>query len=138
MKIAKTFSLVLLAAFCLNCTAQKSSLSNSKSKIISIEDQLILVLRFEVKKGKKGAFKDELHLLLEKLSKRPNFVSVRFHEDLDNPQAIVLYEVWDKESKEGFMEKNLTDPIFTTYQKNVKHLLSKPPVVYFLETYKEL
>ncbi len=138
IKNSKTLSLIVLVTLCFSCNAQKSTFSDNKPKIDNMEDKLILVLRFETKEGKMEAFKNELHPLLEKLSKRPNFVSVTFHKDIDNPRAIVLYEVWEKESKKGFMQKNLADPDFRTYQDNVKELLSKPPVVFFLEAYKEL
>ena len=128
----------LLISLVISCTARNDNTSNNQVKINSMEDELMLVLRFETKEGKKELFKKELHSLLDKLAERPNFVSVTFLEDVDNPHAIMLYEIWGNESKENFMQKNFADPNFKIYQNNVKELLAKPPTAYFLNAYKEL
>lgn len=132
----QSMSYLFLLIFLVGCSTTKDS--NNTLKTISMKDKLVLVLKFETKEGQKEAFKKELHDLLEKLAERPNFISVAFHEDIDNPQLVVVHEVWEKESKESFMQKNLADPNFKTYQANVKTLLAAPPMVHFLNVYKEL
>ncbi|MEW7292422.1 putative quinol monooxygenase [Aquimarina sp. 2304DJ70-9] len=119
-----------IATLCISCMTTKAQTAD--------EPKLALILKFYPTAGKKEAFKKELHTLLNKLAKQSNFVSVAFHEDVDDPNIIILYEVWKEENPGVFMQKTNANPDFQAYQKNINGMLSKPPEVQFLKPYNSL
>jgi quinol monooxygenase YgiN len=70
--------------------------------------QTVIIARFKLKANTdKKAFFDNLKPLFDTMSKEPTFVNGIVHENVDNPNEIVLYEIWNC-SKETWLAEEET------------------------------
>ncbi|QGQ97692.1 antibiotic biosynthesis monooxygenase [Paenibacillus psychroresistens] len=63
---------------------------------MTANQQVIIIVRFQLKPGSdKQAFFDNLKPLFDTMSKEPTFVNGIVQENVDNPDEIVFYEIWN-------------------------------------------
>ncbi|MFC5452422.1 putative quinol monooxygenase [Paenibacillus aestuarii] len=71
-------------------------------------EQTVIIARFKLKANSdKQAFFDNLKPLFDTMSKEPTFVNGIVHENVDDPDEIVLYEIWNC-SKETWLAEEET------------------------------
>jgi quinol monooxygenase YgiN len=59
-------------------------------------EQTVIIARFQLKENSdKQAFFDNLKPLFDTMSKEPSFVNGIVHENIDNPNEVVFYEIWN-------------------------------------------
>ncbi|OAS21536.1 putative quinol monooxygenase [Paenibacillus oryzisoli] len=59
-------------------------------------EQTVIIARFQLKPNSdKQAFFDNLKPLFDTMSKEPTFVNAIVHENVDNPDEVVFYEIWN-------------------------------------------
>lgn len=72
-------------------------------------DQIVILVRFKLKPNSKEAFFGILKPLFDTMSQEPTFVNSIVHEDLDNPDHVVFYEIWNC-SRETWLAEEATKP----------------------------
>ncbi|MFD2612214.1 putative quinol monooxygenase [Paenibacillus gansuensis] len=82
--------------------------------------QIILAIRFKVKPGKKEEFRNLLFTLADKMSKEANFVNSIIHDDLEQPDDILIYEIWNG-TQRSWLEEEFPKP----YRKDYENVLSE-------------
>ena len=108
-----------------------------KQQVPPNHERVALIVRFFPKAQRKEEFKEALHELFEHLSQQPEFISATIHEDVDQPNSVVVYEVW-RESKESFFNNQLSKPYFDHYEEKLEGIFDKPREIYWLTPYEEL
>jgi len=71
-----------------------------------------------VKPEARETFRKMLSEIGEHIAREPNFVSALIHEDMDDPDTIVLYETWVG-GREDLLEQ-LTRPYRQAYEKSLE------------------
>jgi quinol monooxygenase YgiN len=85
-----------------------------------MQDRIVLVVRFQTKPGKKEQFLQRLNTLVEAMSAESNFVNAILHQNVDEPNEIVIYETW-----RGTRESWLRDEFPRPYRKPYEQVLSE-------------
>jgi Antibiotic biosynthesis monooxygenase len=57
-------------------------------------DKIVLVVRLQIKAGKKAQFLTHLKGVLQTMSAEPNFINSIVHHNLDRPDEVIVYETW--------------------------------------------
>lgn len=92
MKIKQTLlNVILLFLFCIVSCAEKS-------EPIASENNLIVLVEYNIQPTKSNDAIAGLTELIENVSNEPHFVSIKLHTDLENISKILLYEVWNDET----------------------------------------
>ena len=63
--------------------------------MIIMEQQLSIIVKFEVKKDKIEYFKSELIKILEPTRKEPGCIQYDLHQDIEDPSVFMFYEIWE-------------------------------------------
>jgi len=73
--------------------------------------QLPLIVKFEVKQDKLEFVKSELIRILEPTRKEKGCILYELHQDLDNPNILIFYEIWENEKswKAHDVKKHIVD-----------------------------
>jgi len=87
-------------------------------------DQIVLIVRFIPKLGKYAAFRDHLFELIEKMSQEPDFVNTIVHDDLENSDQLVLYEIWSG-SRERWLREQPPKAYRADYEADLPELLDR-------------
>ena len=74
--------------------------------------------------------------VLEAMSKEPDFISTYLHRQADDPDTLVLYEIWAC-SNEHFMSYHLGRPYRQQYETVLSGLLKAPRRLEFLTPVRE-
>ncbi len=82
---------------------------------MSNSDTITVVPRLKFKSGGLDEIMPALNVLLDKMSKEPNFVECYLHRDLDDPDVLVIYETWAT-TRESFGAEEMTRPYRGDYQ----------------------
>jgi quinol monooxygenase YgiN len=85
-------------------------------------NQVILNIRFIIKPGNKEAFRDSLFSLVHTMSSEPAFVNSIISEDLDEPNVLNLYEIWQG-TRESWLQEELPKPYRKEYEENLGDIL---------------
>ena len=85
-----------------------------------MQDKVVLVVRFQTKPGKKEQFLQQLNTLVETMSAESNFVNAILHQNVDEPNEIVIYETWI-----GTRKSWLRDEFPRPYRKPYEQVLSE-------------
>lgn len=60
-----------------------------------MDNQLPLIVKFEIKNEKLAYVKTELMKILEPTRKEKGCLLYELHQDLDNPNILMFYEIWE-------------------------------------------
>lgn len=73
--------------------------------------QLPLIVKFEVKKENLKFVKSELLKILEPTRKEEGCILYELHQDLNNPNILMFYEIWKDEDswREHDLKKHIVD-----------------------------
>lgn len=85
---------------------------------MSDQQTVTFIPRLHFKPGAKEDILPGIYEIIDRMSQEPAFVHTALHEDLDNPDVLVLYETW-KGTKESFMREQLTKDYRREYENNV-------------------
>lgn len=85
-------------------------------------NQIILNIRFKVKPGKKEAFRDSLFSMINNFRNEPTFVNAIVSDDLDNPNDLVIYEIWQG-TRESWIQEELPKPYRSEYEGALTSLI---------------
>ncbi|SDW09950.1 putative quinol monooxygenase [Paenibacillus sp. CF384] len=70
------------------------------------KEQSVIIARFQLKPNSdKQAFFENLKPLFDTMSKEPTFVNGIVHENVDNPDEIVFYEIWNCSKEKWLAEE---------------------------------
>lgn len=87
------------------------------------KNQIILNIRFKVKPGKKEEFRKQLFTLADIMSNETNFVNAIIHDDMDQSEDIVIYEIW-KGTQESWLQEEFPKPYRKEYEGVLSELLT--------------
>ena len=83
-----------------------------------------------VKPEARDEFRNKLSEIGEHIAKEPEFVSASIHEDMDDPDTLILREVW-LGSRDDLMEQ-LNKPYRTEYEASLSDSLKAERSIVFL------
>ncbi len=86
---------------------------------------IVLVLKIEVKEGKKEEFLKVAELLVEGSQKEDGNIEYNIYQDLDDENTVAFIEKWKDQEALDFHEKT---EHFTNNIDNLLALCAKPPV----------
>ncbi len=72
-----------------------------------MNNQIVLIVRFWVTARSKPLFVEKLKAVFEQSQHEATFLSATLQEDLDHPEQLLVYEVW-QETRESFLNKQMT------------------------------
>jgi len=87
-------------------------------------NQVVLNIQFKLKPGTKEVFKEALYTVIEVMSNEPTFVNAVVSEDVDYPNIINLYELWNH-TKESWLAEEAPKPYRKVYDDKVEDLLEE-------------
>lgn len=70
--------------------------------------------------------------ILDAMSREPDFLHTWLHRAADDPDTLVLYEVWAC-SREEFLARHLAKPYRQDYEAALPRLLRQPRTIEFLD-----
>ncbi|MFC5452401.1 putative quinol monooxygenase [Paenibacillus aestuarii] len=85
-------------------------------------NQIILNIRFKIKPGKKESFRDSLFSMINNFRNEPTFVNAIVSDDLDNPNDLVIYEIWQG-TRENWIQEELPKPYRSEYEGALSSLI---------------
>jgi len=86
---------------------------------------LVFHVRLQVKPERVQDWLDAVHALIDRMAEEPAFISCDLHRDANDPTLFVLYERWDEESVQSFLEHQSTD-YRAAYDALLPELLQAP------------
>jgi quinol monooxygenase YgiN len=72
-------------------------------------NQIILNIRFKIKPGMKETFRDSLFAMINKFRNDPTFVHAIVSDDIDSPNDLHIYEIWQG-TRESWLQEELPKP----------------------------
>lgn len=94
-------------------------------------NQVILNIRFKVKPGKKEVFRNSLYSLVEVMSKEPSFINAIISDDIEKPNDLVIYEIWQG-TKDSWLQEELPKPYRKKYEEILGDLLEERIISYLI------
>lgn len=89
-------------------------------------EQCVIIARFHLKPNSdKQAFFDNLKPLFDTMSKEPTFVNGIVHENVDNPDEIVFYEIWNCSKETWLAEEESKAYRKGSYAKAAEFLMGR-------------
>ena len=96
------------------------------------EPQIVLLVRFRAKAGKKEEFRKHLYGLVERMRTEKAWINTIVHED-EESEDIVLYETW-RGTKKSWLAEEYPRPYRAPYEDLVKELLDDRQVTWLVPT----
>jgi len=94
-------------------------------------EQCVLIVTFNPLPGRKEAFRDHLYRLVHEMSREPHFVNTIVHDDLDDADRLVLYEIWSG-SRERWQRDEPQKAYRKTYEQGLSDLLADRTVAWMV------
>ncbi|QGQ97683.1 antibiotic biosynthesis monooxygenase [Paenibacillus psychroresistens] len=82
--------------------------------------QIVLNIRFKTIPGKKEEFRTQLSSLIQVMSVEKAFISAILADDLDQPDDLVIYEIWQG-TRDSWLQEEFTKP----YRKDYEGILGE-------------
>jgi quinol monooxygenase YgiN len=95
---------------------------------------VVVVIHYQARPGMGPVAERELAALIaEVVAKEPDCASIRVHRDLDDPDRLLLYEVWT--SREAYSGPHLETPHILAFRARAQRFVVGPPTItYWRET----
>ena len=100
-----------------------------------MNDTIAFIVHLPGKPGHAEELEQRLLDVLDAMSKEPDFVSTYLHRSADDPDTLVLYEVWAC-SRDYFMAHHLDKPYRRDYEARLPQLLREARRIEFLAPLK--
>lgn len=84
--------------------------------------QVVLNIRFKTKPGKKEEFRTALSSLIKEMSVEKSFISAIVSDDLDQPDDLVIYEIWQG-TRDSWLQEEFTKPYRKNYEGTLGELI---------------
>ena len=95
-----------------------------------MSDRITLVVRFHVEESAKQEFTAKLQDVFTHIVKEETFVEASLVQDMQDPQSILNYEVWE-ESPESFIETQMSKAYRGEFEKMIVDLkIERTPAWY--------
>jgi quinol monooxygenase YgiN len=91
----------------------------------------VLLVFLPVKPEARDTFRKMLFEIAEHIAKEPDFVSATVHEDMDDPDTLLIYETWSS-SREYLLEHHLSKPYRKIYEAQLTSMLKAERRIVFL------
>ena len=98
-----------------------------------MSDTVSFIVKLPTRPEKREQMRAMLFGIADSMASEPDFINTWIHEDLNDPDTLVLYESWAC-SREYFIEHHLAAPYRTSYEAALPHLLSAPRTIDFLKS----
>ncbi len=97
-----------------------------------MSDTVSFVVTLSAKPEASVRMRELLFEVVNAMAKEPDFINTWVHEDLNDPNTVILYETWAC-SKEQFLAKHLSKPYRQAYEAVLQDLLAKPRTIDFMK-----
>jgi quinol monooxygenase YgiN len=87
-------------------------------------NQIILNIRFKIKPGKKEEFRDSLFAMINNFRNEPTFVNAIISDDLDSPNDLVIYEIWQG-TRDSWIQEELPKSYRAEYEGALTSLIDE-------------
>ncbi len=84
-------------------------------------NQVVLIVRFRVKATSRTLLVEKLVEVFETIRHEDTFVNATLHEDIEDPEKLLVYEVW-QESRESFMLNQFPKPYRAAFERAILDL----------------
>lgn len=84
--------------------------------------QIVLNIRFKTKPGKKEEFRTQLSSLIQVMSAEKAFINAILADDLDQPDDLVIYEIWQG-TRDSWLQEEFTKPYRKDYEGTLGELI---------------
>ena len=84
-------------------------------------EPITLIVRFRVKGSARLKFIESLGKVFEYIRKEETFIAAWLHEDIKDPESLLVYETW-YETPESFMREQFSKPYRSGYEQEVQAL----------------
>lgn len=81
-------------------------------------NQIALIVRFRVNTSSRTLLEEKLKELFEVMRDENTFLNATLHEDIEDPEQLLVYEVW-KETRESF----LTNQMSKSYRNSFEQII---------------
>ncbi|KRF31640.1 putative quinol monooxygenase [Paenibacillus sp. Soil787] len=85
-------------------------------------NQVILNIRFKIKPGKKETFRDSLFAMINNFRDEPTFVTAIVSDDIDSPNDLVIYEIWQG-TRDSWVQEEFPKPYRKEYEETLTSLI---------------
>lgn len=85
-------------------------------------NQVILNIRFKIKPDMKESFRDSLFALIDIFRDEPAFVTAIVSDDIDNPNDLVMYEIWQG-TRESWVQEEFPKSYRSEYEGTLASLI---------------
>ena len=87
-----------------------------------MSSQIVLLVRIALKPGKKPEFLEKLHSVVGVMKKEISFINSVVHENVENPDEVVVYETW-KGTRETWLAEEYPRPYRKPYEDSLADLV---------------
>jgi quinol monooxygenase YgiN len=94
-------------------------------------DKVAFIVHLPGKPEHREELESKLLVVLDAMSKEPDFINTYLHRDLDDPDTLVLYESWAC-SREHFIAHHLKAPYRKAYEARLPEMLKAKRTLEFL------
>ncbi|KQV10068.1 oxidoreductase [Pseudomonas sp. Root329] len=100
-----------------------------------MSDQVAFIVYLPAKPERFAEMKERLLDVVHQMSAEPDFVNTWVHQLQDDPNTLVLYEIWNC-SKDDFITRHLSKPYRQAYEQRLPQLLASERRIEFLDVIK--
>jgi quinol monooxygenase YgiN len=113
-------------------TTSRENAFDQSTQHAGADKRTVILVSLPVKPEARETFRKMLSEMGEHIAKEPSFISALIHEDMDDPDTIVLYETWAG-SREQLLEQ-LTRPYREAYEAALPAMLKSERRITFLNS----
>jgi quinol monooxygenase YgiN len=84
-------------------------------------NQIALIVRFRVNASSRMLLEENLKEVFEAIRHEDTFLNATLHEDIDDPEQLLVYEVW-QETRESFLANQMTKSYRSTFEQAIVDL----------------
>ena len=97
-----------------------------------MSDNVSFIVKLPTRPEKREQMRAMLFSITDSMAREPDFINAWVHEDLADPDTLVVYESWAC-SRDTFMAHHLAAPYRSAYEAALPELLSAPRTIDFLK-----
>ncbi len=86
-----------------------------------MENEIVLIVTFRVNAASRKLLSEKLKELFGTIQHEDAFVSATLHEDIEDPERLVVYEVW-RETRESFLANHIPKSYRSSFEQMVLDL----------------
>ena len=94
-----------------------------------MSSQVVLLVRIALRPGKKSEFLERLRAVVGIMEKESSFINSTIHENVENPDEVVVYETW-KGTRESWLAEEYPRPYRKPYEDSLAELVADRSVAW--------